>query len=176
MRRPSRTRTPSAERSTDAAQCKEAALSLLEHSRRTRLQLTRRLRDRGYADATIDEVVSRLAGVGLVDDAEFARAWLAGRRNRRPAGKRRLEQELRARGVPAEAIEQGTARLDEERGPADEVANARRVVAQAERRYHGLEPRVRRQRLHALLARRGFDSDVIRRALDVREALDSGEE
>ena len=49
----------------------------------------------------------------------------------------------------------------------DEVAAARKVIAQAERRTRALEPRVRRQRLYALLARRGFDKDVIRRALDL---------
>jgi regulatory protein len=165
-----------AERSTDVAKCREAALALLEHSRRTRAELARRLRDRQYDAATIDAVIERLVAVGLVDDTEYARAWLAGRRNRRPAGRRRLEQELRGKGLSAEAIEQGAARLDEERGPADEVAGARRVIAQAERRYQSLEPRVRAQRLYALLARRGFDADVIRRALNARDALESGEE
>jgi SOS response regulatory protein OraA/RecX len=51
----------------------------------------------------------------------------------------------------------------------DEVAAARKVVAQAARRYRGLEARVRRQRLYALLVRRGFDGDVIRQALELPE-------
>jgi hypothetical protein len=45
------------------------------------------------------------------------------------------------------------------------VAAARRVIAQAEGRLRGLEPRVRRQRLYGLLARRGFDGDTIATAL-----------
>jgi regulatory protein len=105
--------------------------------------------------------------VGLVDDVEYARAFMAGRRARRTAGQRRVEQELRARGVSAEDVGAALARLDEEQGPMDEVAAARKVIAQAERRTRALEPRVRRQRLYALLARRGFDKDVIRRALDL---------
>lgn len=165
-----------ASRSIDEAGCREAALALLERARRTRSDLARRLREKGYANATIEQVLERLAGVGLVDDVEYARAWLAGRRNRRPAGRRRLEQELRAKGLGAEAIEQGSTRLDEERGPVNEVEGARRVIAQAVRRYRALEPRVRHQRLYALLARRGFDGDVIRAALAAREPLESGEE
>ena len=35
---------------------------------------------------------------------------------------------------------------------------------------------MQRQRLYALLARRGYDGDVIRRALDLREPLESGAE
>ena len=158
-----------ADRSTDLGACREAALRLLERQRRTRADLERRLRDKGYAEATAGEALDRLAGVGLVDDIEYARAFLAGRRARRAAGARRIEQELRARGVSAEDIEAATARLDAEQGGMDELAAARKVITQAERRSRGLEPRLRRQRLYALLARRGFDGDVIRRALDLPE-------
>jgi SOS response regulatory protein OraA/RecX len=42
---------------------------------------------------------------------------------------------------------------------------ARRVVSQVAPRYATLDPRVRRQRLYALLVRRGFDGDVIEQAL-----------
>lgn len=162
-------RLAEADRSTDLEACREAALRLLERQRRTRSDLERRLRDKGYAGATAAQVLDRLAEVGLVDDVEYARAFMAGRRARRAAGARRIEQELRARGVGAGDIETARLRLDAEQGGMDELAGARKVVAQAERRTRGLEPRVRRQRLYALLARRGFDGDVIRRALDLPE-------
>jgi regulatory protein len=167
-------RLAEAERSTDSGACREAALRLLERQRRTRVDLERRLSDKGYALATAGEVLDRLASVGLVDDLEYARAFMAGRRARRAAGARRIEQELRARGVNAEDIKAASARLDAEQGGMDELAAARKVVAQADRRSRGLEPRLRRQRLYALLARRGFDGDVIRRALDL--PLEAGAE
>ena len=166
-RRP-KSRGPTAageEHARDAEGAREAALRLLERTRRTRSDLARRLREKGFATDVAAQVIERLAAVGLVDDAEYARAWLAGRWGRRPAGWRRLEQELRMRGVGAEDIARARARLEEEQGGADEVVAARRVVAQAERRYRSLEPRVRRQRLYALLARRGFDGDTIEQAL-----------
>ncbi|MBI5710557.1 MAG: RecX family transcriptional regulator [Candidatus Eisenbacteria bacterium] len=159
-------RIAESERSTDLEAAREAALRLLERTRRTRADLARRLRDKGYAAATVEQALDRLTGVGLVDDAEYARAYLAGRRQRRPAGKRRLEQELRARGVAAGDVASAQQRLDQEQGGVDELAGARRVVAQAERRTRGLDPRARRQRLYALLARRGFDPEVIRTVLD----------
>lgn len=154
-----------ADRSQDIDACREAALRLLERARRTRADLARRLRDKGYAARTIDATLERLAAVGLVDDVEYARAWLAGRRRRRPAGSRRIEQELRARGVEPEVIAAAQARLDAEQGAMDEVAGARTVIAQAGRRLRDLEPRARRQRLYALLARRGFSGDTIEQAL-----------
>src|SRR5262245_55806791 len=154
------------ERSANAPACREAALGLLERTRRTRADLVRRLSERGFERATIDAVLERLAELKLVDDAEYARAFLAGRWGRRAAGWRRLEQDLRGRGISPEDIRQGRARLEEQSGAADEVSAARRVVDQAERRYRALEPRIRRQRLYALLVRRGFDGDVITQALE----------
>jgi len=162
-------RLPEDARSTSVEACREAALRLLERQRRTRADLERRLGEKGYAAAAVAEALDRLAGVGLVDDVEYARAFMAGRRSRRSAGARRIEQELRARGVGAEDIGTARARLDAEQGGMDELGAARRVIGQAARRLRALEPRVRRQRLYALLARRGFDGDVIRRALDLPE-------
>jgi len=158
----------SEERASDPAAAREAALKLLERTRRTRSDLTRRLREKGYAAATITQVIERLAEVGLVDDVEYARAYLEARSRRRPAGRRRLEQDLRARGVSVEDIGAARARLEAREGHEDEAAGARRVIAQAAKRYARLDPRTRRQRLYALLARRGFDGDAIEAAL--REA------
>src|SRR5215831_6297309 len=147
----------------DAA--REAALKLLERTRRTRSDLARRLRDRNFDAATIETVLARLGEVGLVDDVEYARAYLAERWGRRAAGWRRLEADLRRRGVSAPDIAAARAHHERETGGADEVRLAARVIAQSERRLAKLEPRVRRQRLWSLLARRGFDGEVIEQAL-----------
>jgi len=163
----------SEERASDPAAAREAALKLLERTRRTRSDLTRRLREKGYAPATIEQVLERLAAVGLVDDVEYARAFLEQRLRRRTAGRRRLEQDLRTRGVSAEDVTAARARLEEREGHEDETAGARRVIAQAARRYAKLDPRTRRQRLYALLVRRGFDGDTIEAAL--REEERAGE-
>jgi len=161
--------------SGDFEAAREAALRLLERTRRTRSDLARRLHVRGFANATIEQALDRLAGVGLVDDVEYAIAFLRERRARRTSGRRRLEVELRRRGVSADSISAASARLDETEGGLDETAAARRVLAQVERRYRALDPRTRRQRLYALLARRGFDGDAIESALGelAREASET---
>jgi regulatory protein len=158
-------RPVAAERSADPVACREAALGLLERTRRTRSDLSRRLDERGFDPTAIEAVLDRLSELKLVDDVEYARAFLAGRWGRRAAGWRRLEQDLRARGVASEDIARGRALLVEQTGAVDEVTAARKVVEQAARRYQSLDPRLRRQRLYALLTRRGFDSDVIAEAL-----------
>lgn len=144
---------------------RQSALRLLDRQRRTRSDLERRLRDKGHAPTLIADVLARLGAVGLVDDVEYARAFLNERWGRRSAGWRRLQAELRKRGVSPEDIETARLRFEEERGAADEVTAARRAIAQAARRYAALDARIRRQRLFAMLIRRGFDGDVIEQAL-----------
>jgi len=175
-RRPRGPRRIEGERASDPDACREAALKLIERTRRTRSDLERRLADKGYARAVIGPVLERLAEVGLVDDTEYARAWLAGRWGRRPSGWRRLQQELRAKGVADADIEAARTLLAERGGAPDEAESAARLVEQARRRMSGLDPRKRRQRLYALLARRGYSADVIRRALGVSDALESGQD
>lgn len=149
---------------------REAALKLLDRQRRTRLDLTRRLRDKGYDKAEIEPLLDRLAEVGLVDDIEYARAFIAGRWGRRASGWRKIEQDLRGRGIGAEDLAEARRRFEADQGgPADEQAAARKVIEQAARRYAALDPRARRQRLTALLMRRGFSYETIDAAL--REAL-----
>lgn len=161
----------SPERAGDPAAVREAALKLIERMRRTRSDLRKRLIDKGYDAPIVDEVLDRLTEVGLVNDVEYARAFLRGRWGRRAAGWRRLETDLRGRGIAADDIDRARTSLEQEIGEVDEAASARRVIEQAARRYAKLDPRIRRQRLYALLQRRGFDGDVIRRAL----ALPAGE-
>jgi len=156
--------------------CREAALKLLERTRRTRRDLERRLKEKDFDAATIAATLDRLTEVGLIDDVEYARAWLAGRWGRKPSGWRRLVQELRAKGISEEDAERARELLSERGSAPDEVGSAAKLVAQARKRYARLEPQAQRQRLYALLARRGYDGDVIRRALELKEPLESGAE
>lgn len=163
-------------RADDPEAAREAALKMLERRRRTRSDLEKRLADKGYLAPVIENVMRRLEAVGLVDDVEYARAYLAAKWGRRATGWRRLQIELRKKGVSDEDLLAGRARYEASRGEVDEVAAALRAIEQSARRYASLEPRVRRQRLWGLLARRGFDSDVIRAALRESESGDDARE
>jgi regulatory protein len=138
---------------------------MLERVRRTRADLSKRLTGKGYLAPVIENVLDRLEGVGLIDDVDYARAYLASKWGRNAAGWRRLQMELRRKGVSDDDMLKGRSQFEELRGEVDELAGARRVIEQSARRYASLDKDVRRQRLWALLARRGFENDVIQAAL-----------
>lgn len=140
---------------------RELALKALERRRRTRSELTTWLRQRGVSPAESAPILDRLADVGLLDDLEYARVYLARRAASRPRGARLLRMELLAKGVPAELADQALAERGDE---ADPVADALKAARPLLSRGAGLDPRARKQRFWAFLARRGFSTDVIERA------------
>lgn len=139
----------------------EAALRLLTVRPRTEKELRDRLRQKGYEPSAIDDAIERIEGWGYLDDAAFARLWVANRVEHRPRGKRMLTQELRQKGVDRETIAET---IDD--AEIDEVAAAIAVAENSVRKMSSLDPLVARRRLMGQLARRGFDYGTIKTALD----------
>ena len=158
------------ERRDQPWRAREAALSLLSYRPRSAAELRRRLARKGFDAEVVDACVEALGGVGVVDDAAFAESLVRDRVRLRPQGRRRIRQELRAKGVDEETA---SAAIDEvmEGEDASEIDLARAAAARWKPRPGEERDRARR-RLHAFLARRGFGGDAVRAVLAVK--LDSG--
>jgi regulatory protein len=152
----------------------EAAAAFLSLRPRSMAETRARLRRLGYPDTLTDVVVERLAHVGYLDDLAFARWWVESRDRARPRGVMALRAELLRKGVPREAVDDVLADRSErsagptpragteETGSAD-VAAAHRLLARREAALsREADPRRRRQKAYALLARHGFTPDVCR--------------
>ncbi len=147
-------------RAADAVeQAHERALHYLTPRARSEAEVRRYLLGKGFSEPTVESVLDRLRGVGLLDDLAFARFWIENRLRFRPRGKRGLRYELRQKGVPDAIIE---ALLDN----YDEEEAARRFVEAESRRLAHLPDDLRRHRLSERLARRGFAYATIRQVLD----------
>ena len=158
---------------------REAALRLLERSRKTRRELERRLAAKGFDGPTAAVALDRLQRVGLIDDVEYARAFVRGKMARRAVALRVVEGQLAARGVSAADRTAALAALDMEAarapddpeaglrrtGGAGERARAEQALAPLLRRYRELDPREARGKAYAALLRRGFDHATVREAV-----------
>jgi regulatory protein len=162
----------------DPAVVLEAAARFLEARARTVDEVRRRLGRAGYRAELVDGAIVRMTELGMLDDATFARAWVESRDRARPRGERALRRELQLKGIDRELSDEI---LDERReagdedGPGVDIEAARRVVARNARALDRVaDPRARRQRAYALLARNGFDASVCAAvsAEAVREARD----
>jgi regulatory protein len=144
----------------DVEQAREKALRFLSNRPRSEWEVRQNLLKAGYGDETIDRVLERLRDVALVDDAAFVRYWLDNRAQFRPKGEVALRQELRRKGVEREVIDA----VLEESEHAEDRAALQAALAKAAR-YRQLSQPEFAQKLGAYLARRGFDYETVREAV-----------
>jgi len=133
---------------------RECALSLLEYGDRTQQELRRKLKERGYSQEEIDETVSFLLEYHFLDDAAYAERYIRSRAASKSS--RMLRMELEKKGVDREIIDQELCGA-----PVDEEAQVRRFLEKKGFCPEEDDP-VKRRRLLAALARRGYSYDVVR--------------
>ncbi len=155
----------------------EAAAVFLAVRSRSVEETRRRLHRLGYPPPLCDQVIDRLIRLGYLDDMAFARAWVESRDRARPRGATALRRELRLKGISddticiilderAETVVGAHAGAVTAESATAEVAMADREAALRllERRSSTLrrevDPRRRRQKAYALLARNGFAPDI----------------
>ena len=162
----------------EASQLKvyDRAVTMLAFRARSSAELARALVRKGEATELVNHAVARLQEQGLLDDAAFAQSFTRAKVLGAQQSKRRVQQQLARKGVAREVTDAAIASVF-----ADEGVDQREVVERAARRklrsLSTLDPAVRRRRLYAFLARRGYDGEDIRRAMQaVGKELRGGED
>ncbi|MEO7904395.1 MAG: regulatory protein RecX [Candidatus Saccharimonadales bacterium] len=127
--------------------------------RKTRASKTKtrtgEIKDRpGVPESITARVFARLAEKGYIDDEKFARFWIENRNLRKGTSQRKLQAELRAKGVDGAVIDQLLSASD--RSDDDEI---HKIIAKKRNRYPD------DQKLMQYLARQGFNYDDIKQAL-----------
>ena len=161
----------------DPAVVLEAAARFLEVRSRSVSEVRRRLGGAGYRAELVDGAIARMTELGMLDDEAFARAWVESRDRARPRGERAIREELRLKGIDRETVdlvlgerrdraiaagEAGGGDDDGEPTSADRSAAERLIAKNARALARVADPRHRRQRAYALLARHGFDPETCR--------------
>jgi regulatory protein len=152
----------------------EAAARFLEARSRSVAEVRRRLGRAGYRSELVEGAIGRLTELGMLDDEAFGRAWVESRDRARPRGEIALRRELSLKGLDRAIVDDlleerrdGAPSGDDDDGApiGVDLAAARRLLARNERALARVaDPRSRRQRAYALLARNGFDPDTCRTA------------
>jgi regulatory protein len=142
----------------------DRALTMLAARARSSAELARLLVRKGEAKADVDLAITRLEEQGLLNDTAFAESFTRSRVLGAKHSRRRVQQDLARKGVPRTVGEAAIETVF-----AQEGVDQREVVEAAARKklrsLRGVEPMVRRRRLYAFLARRGYDADDVRSAM-----------
>lgn len=142
-----------ASRAADEEGAWRAVLRSLERRSFSVVELRRRLKQKGHTPEAIEFALGRALSTRLLDDAAFARNYVASRsgRGRGPA---RLRRDLTALGVDRGLIDAAIEAHWPE--PEDALALALDLARRRARQLAGLPREVQRRRLLAYLERRGF--------------------
>ena len=134
-------------------------------------ELLAHLKKRGVEDDVANATIYKLAENGLINDAEFAKAWTQSRHNAKKLSKRIIAGELRTRGVDQNSIDEALDEIDDE----SEYRTAFSLAMKKYSTMSRMEPEVQIRRIQSLLQRKGFGFGVIGRV--IRELdIHSGEQ
>ena len=147
--------TPATATGPEYSQALNAALRFLSYRPRSEAEVRRRL-SRRYFPPIIDRVILFLQQNRYLDDAAFAQLWRRGREQRRPRGRRALQQELRQLGVEREVIEEALEGFD---APANAYKAGQKLAARLVDKDAALD--LFRHKVGAHLQRRGFEYSVV---------------
>ena len=155
----------------DPAVVLEAAARFLEARSRSVAEVRRRLGRAGYRSDLVEGAIVRLGELGMLDDEAFGRAWLESRDRARPRGEIALRRELALKGVDRGIVDEllenrraAAQPIDPDEGHVtpDRLAAERLIARNARALDRVGDPRQRRHRAYALLARNGFDPETCR--------------
>lgn len=137
-------------------------MNLLKARAYTEKQLRDKLYQGEYTADVIDEALDYVKSFGYIDDKQYAEDFIM--YNVEKKSRRRMEQDLFAKGIDKHIVREIFERLQEEEEGPDEEALAKELL-----RKKNYDPQTatnkEKQKLSAFLYRKGFNMDTIRRVL-----------
>lgn len=168
-----------ADRVAETVQANKArrdAMRLLSGRGFSRQELHERLLKRSYAEAVIRRIVAEAQHDGWLNERAFAEDIVRSVTQKRSAGRRLLEEKLRQHRVDEDVARQ----VSEDAGREQNDRQAAMALAQRQlATMGGVELATAARRIAGLLARRGFEEDVVAAAIQslrLNERKDAADE
>lgn len=147
---------------------KKRALRLLERKDYSRKELKDKLCKDGYEENIIEQIIAYADSFHYLDDSRVAGSFIRGRKEYK--SKREIEFLLKQKGISEEEIETA---IEENYKNEDGIAQEEVAIKKYLHKYHISEeilPEMsyeEKQKIAAKLYRKGFDSDKIRKILQM---------
>ncbi len=150
-------------REDELFRCKQSAIRYLGSRMRSTQEVQRKLAEKGFPPEPVAATLKFLEEYGMIDDQQFARSFINDQLLRRPVGRRRLNAELRRKGLTKDEI---TESISSSVGDDDELANAFSAARKKAATIRHDDPRKWDRTMAAFLAGRGFGWDAVEKVLN----------
>ena len=134
------------------------AVRLLTVTKRSRKELARKLKSKGFAGEISDKILDRLETQGILNDRALVEETVQRAVREKRFGRRRIEFELKRKGAQEASIERALANYPSE----EERANALALAEAQWEKLKRVDPKKRKKRLYDFLITRGFEFGLAR--------------
>ncbi|UOQ75721.1 RecX family transcriptional regulator [Hymenobacter sp. 5516J-16] len=132
------------------------------YQERTFKETESKLRDYGLTEDEAGEIMIRLSRENLLDEERYAKSFVRGHVRQKKWGRRRIQQELKQKGLSEYCIKAGMKEID-----GDEYyQNLVDVLEKKDRQEKERHPGKRRQKIQLYLVGKGYEQDLIKMALN----------
>lgn len=155
-------------------QARMTGMRYIDRRRRTREEVVRKLREKEYPEIAIAKAVQFLEEYGLIDEDAYARAWIHDRLLKKSIGRRKLQSDLRAKGINKEKVEAAISDMVDD---DLELENAMKAARSRERRLRGEDRKAHERSVVSFLQGRGFGWAEIKQVVaHLRQEWKDGED
>lgn len=141
----------------------DKALKFLSYRPRSEQETARYLLKKGISQPLLEKILDRLKQLEFIDDRAFCRWWIEQRSRVNPKGARAVKAELREKGIPEEIIDR---ELAENRSETSDFQLAEKIIRKKLAKFAGLADLEIKNKLYSTLVQKGFDYEIIRKAVD----------
>ncbi|MFA5932809.1 MAG: RecX family transcriptional regulator [Microgenomates group bacterium] len=126
------------------------------------LSFKRKIKDQDEISEVVTSLlIERLKKKGLINDLEFAKAWVDARRRSKQKGVNALKSELYQKGIDREIIDELLESDDESEEKLAEIALEKKINS-----WKNLEPKKQKQKALEFLMRKGFEYDIAKEVIE----------
>src|SRR5262245_19591740 len=122
---------------------------LLKIRHRSEKEIKDRIKLKGINDETIEQTLQYFRDAQFIDDRQFARWWISSRLTK-PFGFKRIQFELRNKGISDEILRDELAEMS---GRVSEIQLVESLVQKRLARFKNVDPTTKKRRLFEFLAR-----------------------
>jgi regulatory protein len=138
----------------------ESALASLSRRPLAEAELRRKLLEKGFLEAEVNEAVIRCREYGYVNDSELVKRYAFALAREKKLGAWAVARKLETRGFSKDLVERAVTELESSQ---DVPSEQERAALLASKKFRGAEKRPEnREKLVRFLRSKGFDWDVIR--------------
>ncbi|EHL14605.1 hypothetical protein HMPREF9630_01054 [Peptoanaerobacter stomatis] len=141
---------------------KQQALKILSSSSKTRKELIIKLRQKKFTQDAVDYAMSFVDNYEFINEEDMAEKLVSGAYKRKKYSKRKIQNELRQKGIDYEVINELTSDIDDD----EEYENAMHFAQKKYKSISAKDNETIKRRLISALSYRGFNYDIIRKVID----------